>query len=102
MTTPEGKLKAKVKAFLKERGAYFFMPVPSGYGTPTLDFIGCYKGRFFAIETKAPGKKPTPRQQVTMDDMQFKGGAFVFFSDDITNCCARLDQWFLIVDNAEA
>ena len=35
MRTPEGKLKNQVKAFLKERGAYFFMPVPTGYGTPT-------------------------------------------------------------------
>ena len=27
-----------------------------------MDFLGCYRGRFFAIETKAPGKKPTLRQ----------------------------------------
>ena len=66
MKTPEGKIKDQVKAFLKERGAWFFMPVPTGYGTPTLDFIGCYKGRFFAIETKAPGKKPTARQGATI------------------------------------
>lgn len=73
MKTPEGKIKDQVKAFLKERGAYFFMPVPTGYGTPTLDFIGCYKGRFFAVETKAAGKKPTPRQLATMAHMEAAG-----------------------------
>jgi penicillin-binding protein-related factor A (putative recombinase) len=41
------------------------MPVPSGYGESTLDYIGCYKARFFAIETKKPGGKLTPRQQNT-------------------------------------
>lgn len=81
MQTLEGGLKAKVKAFLKDRGAYFFMPVPTGYGTPTLDFIGCYKGNFFAIETKAPGKKPTPRQTLTIQQMQTRGAYVVWFDN---------------------
>lgn len=78
MKTPEGKLKDQVKAFLKEKGAYYIMYVPSGYGTPGLDFAGCYKGRFFAIETKAPGKVPTPRQNATMSTMQKAGGHVVW------------------------
>lgn len=97
MTTPEGKLKAKVKTFLKERGAYFFMPVPSGYGTPTLDFIGCYKGRFFAIETKAPGKKPTPRQEQTLKAMWMKG-AEAIWSDNEIHLLNHLTAWFDNVD----
>ena len=28
--------------------------------------LGCYRGRFFAIETKAPGKKPTLLQDVEL------------------------------------
>lgn len=74
MKTPEGKLKDQVKAFLKERGAYYHMPVQMGYGSPTLDFIGCYQGKFFAIETKAPGKGPTPRQNATMRIIEDAGG----------------------------
>lgn len=99
MSTPESKLKAKVKAFLKKRGAYFFMPVPSGYGTPTLDFIGCYKGRFFAIETKAPGKEPTMRQEVTLAQMRTAGG-FACWMDGEPSDWQELTHWFDQIDCA--
>ena len=67
MTTPEGRVKAKVRKLLVTYdGMYIFMPVPSGYGRTTLDFLGCYRGHFFAVETKAPGKKPTLRQDVEL------------------------------------
>jgi hypothetical protein len=63
MTTPEGAVKAKVRELLALYvGIYEYWPVPSGYGRTTLDCLGCYRGRFFVIETKAPGKKPTLRQ----------------------------------------
>jgi hypothetical protein len=75
--TPEGKVKAKVKALLKEFRAYMHMPVQNGMGEPTLDFIACLRGHFIAVETKAPGKKPTKRQEVTMQQM-IAAGAFVF------------------------
>lgn len=75
--TPEGKVKEKVKRLLKKYGAYYHMPVMNGMGAPTLDFVCCYHGFFIAIETKAPGKKPTPRQLLTMADME-AAGAFVF------------------------
>lgn len=79
--TPEGKVKAKVKALFKQYGAYFHMPVQNGMGEPTLDFIACLRGYFIAVETKAPGKKPTKRQQVTMAQMS-AAGAFVFVVSD--------------------
>ncbi len=83
--TPEGKVKLQVKRALKmlqDRGypVYYHMPVQNGMGKPTLDFIGCIKGQFFAIETKAPGKKPTERQEGTIEDMR-KAGAHVFVYD---------------------
>ena len=83
-STPEAKVKAKVKAALKglrDKGypVYYHMPVQNGMGAPTLDFIGCFGGNFFAIETKAPGKKPTERQLDTIADIQKAGGhAFVY------------------------
>lgn len=76
MKTAEGILKDQVKAYLKERGVaslsrpdpdavgYYVMYVPHGYGEPMLDFTGCYKGRFFTVETKAPGKDMTARQSL--------------------------------------
>jgi hypothetical protein len=66
MQTEEGKLKDRIKAHLDSIGAYRHMPVLSGYGNPALDFVCCIGGRFLSIETKAPGKKPTPRQQLIM------------------------------------
>ena len=63
-STPEGKLKAQVKELLTSiPSVWYFMPVPTGFGVRGIpDFLGCWQGRFFAIETKAPGKKETPWQ----------------------------------------
>lgn len=72
MKTPEGLVKDKVKAFLKERDAWF--TVGSGIATLPIDIIGCYRGRFFAIEVKAPGKKPTARQWFTLEKIRSTGG----------------------------
>jgi hypothetical protein len=69
MSTPEGKVKTKVKALLKEYDAYQFWPVQTGYGAATLDCLGCHDSAFFSVETKAPGKKLTPRQDDTRDRM---------------------------------
>lgn len=76
MATPEGKIKALVrrkldKAFPK---AWRFMPVQMGYGAPALDFIYCIDGLFVSIETKVPGKDPTPRQQATIEAIVEAGG----------------------------
>lgn len=84
-STPEGKVKTKVKAALKhlqDKGypVYYHMPVTNGMGAPTLDFVGCINGKYFAIETKAPGKKATPRQENTISEMK-KAGAAVLVWD---------------------
>jgi penicillin-binding protein-related factor A (putative recombinase) len=92
VSTPEGKVKKQVKALLKQYGAYYHMPVQTGYGAPTLDFIGCYRGRYFGIETKAPGKKPTPRQELTMAMINEAGGA-VFVIDSEPD---ELEAWLLL------
>ena len=64
MTTPEGHVKAKLRRLLNDytEGMYTYWPVPFGYGKTSLDVLGCYRGRFFSVETKADGKKPTLRQ----------------------------------------
>jgi hypothetical protein len=81
MQTPEGRLKDKIKAFLKERDAYYFMPVQMGYGAPSVDFLVCYHGKFVALETKAPGGKPTKRQVITLETMR-EAGAETWWGDD--------------------
>ena len=74
VVTPEGRVKDAVKKLLKEHRVYWHMPVQNGMGAPSLDFVCCVKGKYFAIETKAPGKKPTPRQENTIAEIQRAGG----------------------------
>jgi len=69
--TPEGRVKRHVTQVLKRADSvYYFMPVQTGYGSPTLDYLGTSRGRGFAIETKAPGKKPTVRQSAIIKEME--------------------------------
>ncbi len=77
MATPESKVKKAVKEVLKHFDAYQHWPVQTGFGAPTLDCVGCCKGHFFSVETKAPGGKLTPRQQATIEEMR-AAGAKVF------------------------
>ena len=87
--TPEGRVKDKVKEILKKYKVYWHMPVQNGMGSPTLDFVCCVRGLYFVVETKAPGKKATPRQELTMHQIQQAGGrAFVVDGDTTT-----LEQW---------
>jgi hypothetical protein len=79
--TPEGKIKDKVKRLLKRLKVYFHMPVMNGMGSPTLDFVCCAWGFYFAIETKAPKEWPTDRQKITMKEISEAGG-FVFVVRD--------------------
>ncbi len=78
MPTPEGRVKDRVKKvmepFKQAEDLYAHWPVQTGYGAACLDCHGCYNGLYFAIETKAPGKKPTKRQEITMEEIVNAGG----------------------------
>lgn len=88
MKTEEGRLKDQVKRYLNQLGAHFHMPVPSGYGRQTIDFLCCVPiyhnggriGMFVGIETKAPGGKPTPRQKQCIEEIKAAGGV-AFYCD---------------------
>lgn len=90
-TTPEGRVKKLVKKVLDAYGTdiYRFMPVPMGFGATTLDFLGCYKGRFFAIETKKPHALPTIRQQQVIDEIRASGGRVFVIDGNTTD----LENW---------
>lgn len=90
MPTPEGAVKQKVSKLLKATpGLYYWMPVQAGYGEATLDYVGCFHGYFFAIETKAPKRKPTARQNITIENMR-RAGAKVFVTDGPTE---EIEEW---------
>lgn len=83
MSTPEGKVKDRVKKVLRDYGVYWHCPVQNGMGAPSLDFVCCFHGFFFSIETKAGNKQPTPRQEITIAEMR-KAGAKVFVVNEET------------------
>ena len=77
--TPEGRIKSATEAYLAsidvvsagraatitpQHKGWYYKPVSIGMGVHGIpDFLGHYQGFFFTIETKVPGKDPTPLQQ---------------------------------------
>ena len=84
--TPEGAVKAKIKAWLESRGIWFSMPMGTGFGNSGVpDFLCSWGGRFLAIEAKAPGKR---RNTTVMQDNQIMGihksGGIAVVVDDVS------------------
>jgi hypothetical protein len=88
--TPEGKVKDALKKVLNEWKCYYHMPVQNGMGKPTLDFVCCFRGNFFSVETKAPGKKMSARQLNTQREMEAAGAEVFMIDGDMT----ELEEWF--------
>ena len=93
--TPEGRVKRKVDRILKpyiESGhVYKFMPVQSGYGKKTLDYLLGVCGKFVAIETKKENAVPTPLQWKHIREIDAAGGEwFVIAGVDDTK---ELEQY---------
>jgi len=104
--TPEGKIKALVKALLakydirpakdagtfSEAAGWYFMPGGTGYGTKGIpDILGHYRCRFWAIETKAPGKEPTGFQALQIAAIRCSGGAV--FVVDGEESLEKFEEW---------
>lgn len=89
MSTPEGLIKNAVKLLLKKHGVYWHCVVQNGMGAPSLDFICCHCGRYLAIETKKPGGKPTPRQELTISEIEKAGGKVFVIDGDLV----PLEEW---------
>jgi len=109
--TPEGKIKKMVKGVLAEFEDTMvavdgftvpllkqFWPVPSGFGASDLDCIVCYHGHYIAIETKAPGKAPTPRQRLTI--AQYIASGAIVLTIDGREGCEPLRQYLQGIKNA--
>lgn len=94
--TPEGRIKDAVVKLLKAHGVYYFFPATHGYGRSGVpDIVCCAKGRFLAIECKAPGKSPTALQRREMARIGEAGGmAFVIASEDVSGLDDMLKSYF--------
>lgn len=103
--TPEGRTKKKIKIVLDKYsnyGLWYFMPVPGGYGAPALDYIGAFLGSGFSIEAKAPGKKLTPRQELTSAQMRAaRMRVFVVDGTGDTDTVEDIDAWFTNVKDGK-
>lgn len=89
--TPERTLKSRIRKDLIARGAWVYAPVPGGMGAATVDILCCFPrngrhtGVFVGIEAKSEGKRPTPRQETTMREIDAAGG--------ITFWCDTFDSY---------
>lgn len=73
--TPEAKVKAKIKALLKQHNIYYAMPIGTGYGNSGVpDFLCCVAGRFLAIEAKAGKGTTTALQEKNLQQVRDSGG----------------------------
>jgi Holliday junction resolvase len=89
--TPESKVKKRVTALLKARGAYYFTPVTGGFGTSGVpDIVACYKGKFLGIECKAGSRQPTALQLKNLEDIQKNGGESLVVREDTIDLLEEL------------
>ena len=79
----ETDLTIKIREFLRSRGIFHWKSWQGPMSQPkgVADIIGCYQGRFLAIEVKRPGRKPTPAQERFISEVAKANGiAFVAHS----------------------
>lgn len=75
MRSPESYHKEDIKKFLATIDCWHFSPFMKGFGKNGVpDIVGCYQGRFFSIEVKREGSKPTPIQERRMAEIRKAGG----------------------------
>jgi len=73
--TPEAKVKKQIRAILERVGAYYSMPIGSGFGNAgTPDFLVCHRGLFIGIEAKAGRGKTTALQEHNLNRIMQAGG----------------------------
>ena len=91
-------VKQQVVKMLKDRGAYYFYPVASGYmssGVP--DIVVCYKGAFIGIECKAGDNKPSLLQEKNLQHIQNNEGIAMVVNEDtllsLQNFLDEMGKW---------
>lgn len=86
MKGPEKRITDAILARLRSRPNTWRVKIGAGpwqiAGLP--DIIGCADGRFFALEVKQPGRKPTPLQAATLAAIRRANG--------IAECVTSVDE----------
>lgn len=85
-STPEVKVKKQIRKMLDEVGAYYAMPIGTGYGNSGVpDFLICHRGRFIAVEAKAGSNRPTALQEAHMARIRKEGGTALVINETNLN-----------------
>lgn len=97
----ESTVVKRVLAYLNSRGG-FWMKVHGGpfqlAGVP--DIIGCYRGRFVAMEAKRPGKNPTRLQEYMLGRITAAGGVTAVIRS-VDDARAVIDRVELLLEDQE-
>lgn len=89
----EKAIEQKIRAEIRRLGGKVYKMHGTQYsvmGAP--DLVGCLDKVSFAIEVKVPGKKPTPRQQLELDEWRAQGWA--------TGVATSVDEAIAIIQEA--
>jgi hypothetical protein len=92
-TTPEAKVKAKIKDILKAQNVYYAMPIGTGYGNSGVpDFLCCVNGHFLGIEAKAGKGTTTALQEKNIRQIKDAGGTATVVNEDTLGYLEQLIQ----------
>lgn len=91
----ESAFVAKIKRYLKDRGAYCEKIWGGGFQSAGIpDIIGCYKGYFIGLEAKVGHNKPSEIQKVKIQQI-IKAGGFarvVWTIDEVKEFLDEIDE----------
>jgi hypothetical protein len=88
--TPEGRTKKRIKEVLHELGAWYCMPMGTGYGRSGVpDFLVCLGGVFIAIEAKAGKGTTTALQDRELKRIGEAGGIALVVNEEGLDTLAR-------------
>lgn len=92
--TPEVKVKKQIRKLLDEYGAYYAMPIGTGYGNSGVpDFLVCFNGYFIGIEAKAGTNKPTALQESHLQRIQDAGGTALVINENNMSQLIEVLTW---------
>jgi Holliday junction resolvase len=105
--TPEGKVKDRVVAALKEEGVYYFFPATHGFGRSGVpDIVACVGGLFLAVECKAGKNKPTLLQVREIERIRRCNGVAIVVNEEnwdmVPDLLRRLKAATIIMEQTDA
>lgn len=95
MQKPESRLQRKIRdALVKNFGGLWDKIHGGPYQSAGIgDIVGCCRGRYFNIEVKMPGNKPTELQAKRIRDVNANGGCGAWV-DSVEDAIDVVNEYF--------